>query len=58
MTMELQNGFKYELSKTAANEFTTGVMTFCVKPEMGVFRRREIVNPRKRKHELTQRQEA
>ena len=58
MTMELQNGFKYELSKTAANEFTTGVMTFCVKPEMGVFRRREIINPRKRKHELTQRQEA
>ena len=58
MTMELQNGFKYELSKTAANEFTTGVMTFCVKPEMGVFRRREIINPRKRKHEFTQRQEA
>ena len=61
MTKELLNngkGFKYELSKIAANEFTTGINTFCLSPEMEVFRRREIINPRKRKHEFTQRQEA
>ena len=61
MTKELLNngkGFKYELSKIAANEFTTGINTFCLSPEMEVFRRQEIINPRKRKHELTQRQEA
>ena len=62
MTKELLNdgkGFKYELSKIAANEFTTGINTFCLSPpEMEVFRRREIINPRKRKNEFTQRQEA